>query len=68
MAGKPNRRDKITKLFQVAGRVINSETRLGVADLKIEAWHKDEPLEKTIGPQLQPSCQPYWAKTNIERL
>ena len=50
---KAKPKGKITKLFQISGRVINSETRLGVADLNIEAWHKDEPLDKLIGPPLR---------------
>jgi hypothetical protein len=40
-------------IFEISGRVINRETKLGAADLRIEAWHKGGPLStdnKLIGP------------------
>src|SRR5215475_4292044 len=43
----------LTIIFEISGRVINHETRLGAADLRIEAWHKGGPLRtdnKLIGP------------------
>lgn len=39
--------------FEISGRVINRETGAGVADLRIEAWHKGGPVatdNKLIGP------------------
>src|SRR5215510_4046784 len=42
-----------TIIFEISGRVINHETKLGAADLQIEAWHKAGPLKtdnKLIGP------------------
>jgi len=40
-------------IFEISGRVINRETKLGAANLQIEAWHKGGALKtdnKLIGP------------------
>src|SRR5262249_43761887 len=37
-------------IFEISGRVIDQETKLGAADLRVEAWHKGSPDNKLIGP------------------